>query len=618
MRAPPAAAAALLLWHWQLRTRSRRTADASRYAPYSTMRKACRASAGAAVLLLAAGSLVLSPNVVAGVEREGLISLDGSDWQFGLLEDEPASTKDVKLTGTITVPGAWDAQGWGNETDRLHRNWLGLGLYRKAVAVPEISTGSTLWLVVERPKRAVQVSIDGQPAGPRHVGYLTNLEIEITSIVVGKRSVTLDLLVDAVWGQKNVPPLGTCPFTLAQGCSAAAGDAQKGVPSSGDQMVGSVDLVLPWGAPGDWGGLYGHVYFAVRPRLAIGDVLVLTPGSPAPTGQVDLEVELARGSRSPRDTDRCRVDIHERERPTAVVGTAIGHFAGERCIVSASVSSPSLWWPSRPALYTASIFLESTARVGAAAANVVHAANQSFGFRNLSVAGHNFLLNGEPIFLSGYGDDNIFPESYAPSFEREWYRRKFAFARSIGMVFVRYHSHVLPDECYEEADIAGMMLQSARPVGYAQYYLLPPQGHATPAGRQLLEDSFNASLKRIRNHPSHVAFSFLNEWVPDDGPREYSIGKELAPHSLYIAVDGVDSVGGCSANDLDYCVVSYDIGHDMLEMPDKYNTPRLNKPQLGHEFGNWNAFPMIQSLMEHFEANTSAVKPCAPTSSLLS
>ena len=69
--------------------------------------------------------------------------------------------------------------------------------------------------------------------------------------------VTLELVVDALWGQENVPPLGTCPFSFGQACTAAAGPAQKGAPSPADQMVGSLDLILPWGAPGDWGGWFG-------------------------------------------------------------------------------------------------------------------------------------------------------------------------------------------------------------------------------------------------------------------------------------------------------------------------------------------------------------------------
>ena len=158
------------------------------------------------------------------------------------------------------------------------------------------------------------------------------------------------------------------------------------------------------------------------------------------------------------------------------------------------------------------------------------------------MSGKHFLLNSEPIFLSGYGDDNIFREivmlssicravrlakpkritiaalSYAPPFDRGWYRKKFAFARSVGLLFVRYHSHVLPDEAYDEADRAGVMLQSASPSGYSSSWDLPPKGYGTAAGHALIERSFNHSLIRLRNHPSHVAFSFGNgEHCPFSG-----------------------------------------------------------------------------------------------------
>ena len=39
---------------------------------------------------------------------------------------------------------------------------------------------------------------------------------------------------------------------------------------------------------------------------------------------------------------------------------------------------------------------------------------------------------------------------------------------------------------------------------------LPPKGYGTAAGHALIERSFNHSLIRLRNHPSHVAFSFGN------------------------------------------------------------------------------------------------------------
>ena len=443
--------------------------------------------------------------LTAGQPRSsGIVSLDGV-WNISLVGDGDHAASwsaDVDGQSTVVVPGSWDAQGHGPATDRLRSNWLGRAIYSKRVAVPPVRAGASVWLVVERPKRAVQVRVDSIDVGD-HIGYLTDFEADVSAQLKNKNSVTLELEVDAVWGQDNVPPLGTCPFSFGQGCSPAAGKAQKGAPSPTDQMVGSNDLILPWGAPGDWGGIYGHVYFAVRERLSIANVLVVTPGSP-PNGTVQMQVELAPGSRPPLPGDNCHVQVVEAENGQTAA-TADAPVTASGCATSATVPNPRLWWPHAPRMYTLVVTIHEKD-----SSEVLCAHNESFGFRNLSVSGKHFLLNNEPIFLAGYGDDNIFPLTYAPTFDREWYRRKFEFARSVGFLFVRYHSHVLPDECYEEADRAGVMLQSASPIGYSSAWNLPPGGYGTAAGHALVERSFNHSLIRLRNHPSHVAFSFGN------------------------------------------------------------------------------------------------------------
>ena len=299
-------------------------------------------------------TMLLAPLLAtaAGPATTGIHPLDGA-WDFALLREGQEQLADIATIATdsvVTVPGSWDAQGAGNATDRLRSNWLGKALYRRQVAAPPMEDGDTAWLVVERPKRAVQAHVDGHAVGS-HIGYLTDLEVEITAQLKGKAHVTLELVVDALWGQENVPPLGTCPFSFGQACTAAAGPAQKGAPSPADQMVGSLDLILPWGAPGDWGGLYGHVYIAVRKRLAVGNLLVVTPGAP-PDGTVQLEVELAQGSRPPAAGDRCRVEI-VREGRGRVEATAEAPLTAGGCAPSAKVPNPELWWPHAPALYTA-------------------------------------------------------------------------------------------------------------------------------------------------------------------------------------------------------------------------------------------------------------------------
>eukprot|EP01045_Picozoa_sp_COSAG04_P020501 COSAG04_NODE_2104_length_4778_cov_3.530883_5_plen_313_part_00 len=285
----------------------------------------------------------------AGPATTGIHPLDGA-WDFALLHEgqELTDIATIATDSVATVPGSWDAQGAGNATDRLRSNWLGKALYRRQVSAPPMEDGDTAWLVVERPKRAVVAHVDGHAVGS-HVGYLTDLEAEITAQLKGQAQVTLELVVDALWGQENVPPLGTCPFSFGQACTAAAGPAQKGAPSPADQMVGSLDLILPWGAPGDWGGLYGHVYIAVRKRLTVGNLLVVTPGAP-PDGTVQLQVELFGGPR--RAGDRCRVEI-VREGRGRVEATTEAPLTAGGCAPSAKVPNPELWWPHAPALYTA-------------------------------------------------------------------------------------------------------------------------------------------------------------------------------------------------------------------------------------------------------------------------
>jgi beta-galactosidase/beta-glucuronidase len=90
-----------------------------------------------------------------------------------------------------------------------------------------------------------------------------------------------------------------------------------------------------------------------------------------------------------------------------------------------SAKSLVLWDLGTPQLYVATVTVQDQA------GHVLAEVNESFGFRSFSTSGMSFLLNGEPIFLSGYGDDNIFPLTYAPPTERTWYDKKFRLAKQV-------------------------------------------------------------------------------------------------------------------------------------------------------------------------------------------
>jgi len=83
------------------------------------------------------------------------------------------------------------------------------------------------------------------------------------------------------------------------------------------------------------------------------------------------------------------------------------------------IPQAKLWSPQSPVLYT----LRVTGPGG-------DGRTIRFGMRELRVRGSQFVLNGRPIFLRGYGDDCIFPNTIAPPVGPEEYRRRLSFARA--------------------------------------------------------------------------------------------------------------------------------------------------------------------------------------------
>jgi beta-galactosidase/beta-glucuronidase len=87
--------------------------------------------------------------------------------------------------------------------------------------------------------------------------------------------------------------------------------------------------------------------------------------------------------------------------------------------------------------------------------------------RELEVENGKFLLNGKPIFLRGYGDDCIFPNTIAPPAEPEEYLRRLSTARDYGFNYARHHSWFPPEEYFEVADELGIMVQPEFPAAYS-------------------------------------------------------------------------------------------------------------------------------------------------------
>ena len=194
-----------------------------------------------------------------------------------------------------------------------------------------------------------------------------------------------------------------------------------------------------------------------------------------------------------------------------------------------------LWSPERPDLYTALISLIQ----GATERDRVE---QRFGLREIKTQGNVLLLNGKPLYLRGYGDDDVEVLSGVPPASKEIYLQRLRLARSFGFNAVRFHSMTPVGEFFEAADELGIMVMAELPVAYTQF-LLPFQ--------DFVRGELNGVALAHRNHPSWLSLALGNEfdldWIKEEGRKRefqevvaelYRQGKSLMPDRLVMSNDG--------------------------------------------------------------------------------
>eukprot|EP01051_Picozoa_sp_SAG22_P007744 SAG22_NODE_555_length_9124_cov_114.706593_7_plen_792_part_00 len=161
--------------------------------------------------------------------------LDG-EWEFSLDAERKGwaagwSTGEHPLPHRCTVPGAWEADGFGNETAHLWRSFQptndtlaslypalslpdiplgGLGWYKKNVALPPAPAGNRLFLRVGGVHRSVTAFANGVLLG-HHSGYLHELEWDITAAAAKKQDggVVVVLAVDSYHNMSTDPLMGS-------------------------------------------------------------------------------------------------------------------------------------------------------------------------------------------------------------------------------------------------------------------------------------------------------------------------------------------------------------------------------------------------------------------------
>ena len=479
------------------------------------------------------------------------------------------------IPGKIRVPGIWDNQGYGAETDKVRHNFVGLGWYQRRLSVPAGWAGKRIFLWVGGVHRSARTWVNGQFLG-EHIGYLSDFEYELTALVKPGAEVTVTLQVDSRqrWAV--------------------------------DPLFGASDLADYMDVA--WGGIWGHVRLEARSAAWLSD-LFLQPNvgqsSCLASAQVNGEIPSA---------DELRLEVFDvQERRVAQATKLLSSGDGPVVQLSALIPDPQLWSPDSPTLYHARLSLRNRGQI-------LDAVEARFGMREIRLDGSHILLNGRRLFLRGYGDDHIYPERMAMPVDKDLHLSRLRLIKQYGFNHVRHHSTIMPPEYYDACDEVGIMPTAEFPIVYdsflpggATWKLHVPEGTDTAPGFDTYRREWAAAIKRHRNHPCIFAWVMGNElWNGIPLRHDFQrIARELDPARLFADTDGVTEMWQHildPKNDrttLNLYFLMFDVSRNPLDLPGKYELPRPNKPVVSHESGNYVTFTP-PSRLEAFRDN---VKP---------
>jgi beta-galactosidase len=483
--------------------------------------------------------LILSAAPAVCLAERARIDLNGT-WEFrvdpqDLGESQSWHSAGVNFPRAIVVPGAWQGQGVGEPKGSLRHDYAGAAWYRRTVSVPAAWRGKSVRLRIAGAHRYTTLFVNGRKIG-EHRGFSAPFVFDVTEALRP--------------GQDNVLALRI--------------ENPGQIPLEGPREQKPIHPTGMLNYLGNWGGIYGSVELVATESTYIEHLYV----RPDVDKQTARFVVTVRNLRADPFSGTARVAVSSGRDARADVKVE----AGGRAEVTLAVSLPDalLWSPDRPHLYTAIVSLQQDRRER-------DRIEERFGMRQLQTRGNVLLLNGKPLYLRGYGDDNIEVLTGFPPASKAVYVERLKQARAFGFNAVRFHSMTPAEEFFQAADEVGLLVMAELPAAYTQY-VLPHRAFL----RQELEDVVMA----YRNRPSLFSVAFGNEfnlsWLETEADKRlfletvddfYRLAKSLHPDGLFLSNDGyvmrpTDLVSHFGGPLPDLPVVRHEFGEYYCSLPD--------------------------------------------------
>jgi beta-glucuronidase len=365
----------------------------------------------------------------------------------------------------IAVPGSWNEQL--EELGLLH--YVGAAWYGTTICIPNEFSGRRIWLRIGSADYASKVWVNGIPAGECPNGFLP-FEMDITSLVKPGEEAVLVIRVDSTLTNETIP----------QGVRTQDYTDEKRLREE-TYPPARFDF-------SPFGGIHRPVHLFATPKSLIHDVKVQTRILPGQKGLISVRAAVIDGNGLKLTC--CIVDVSAQSTSTADVSK-------NEATTELSIDNCRYWSPADPHLYKLRLDLVGTH-------GVLDTCTVSVGVREVKIEGDRLLLNGEPVYLKGFGKHEDFAVTgkglVLPVVVKDFQLMKWVNANSF-----RTSHYPYAEEIMAMADRQGFLVIDEVPANSLDMRHVNAQTLANH------KEFIRKLIDRDSNHPSLIMWALGNE-----------------------------------------------------------------------------------------------------------
>lgn len=327
--------------------------------------------------------------------------------------------------------------------------YSGAAWFQRDFDVPKSWSGKRIVLFLERPHWETRVWLDGHLIGTND-SLSTPHEYDFGALAAGKHTLTIRV--------------------------------QNGMIVN----IGENSHAITDHTQGNWNGIVGKIELRATSPVWLDDIQVY-PNVQSKSAQVKIHIGNDSGQ-----SGSGQLSVGKQIVP--VTWDAQG---GDASVEVALGPNAQLWDEFHPALQHLTVTLLSPQR---------DTREVTFGLRQISTDGTQFLINGRKTFFRGTLECCVFPKTGHPPTDVKDWERIIRVAKSFGLNLFRFHSYCPPEAAFEAADKLGFYYQ----VETCWANQSTTIGDGKPVDAWVYRETARI-LRAYGNHPSFVLMPYGNE-----------------------------------------------------------------------------------------------------------